>query len=72
MRHILAVAVLGMSLAFGASAAVAGVDNHEGGDKHFPAQQTGPQMQVSDEPQQTAPADPFMLPPTGHTVERER
>ncbi len=70
MRHILAVAVLGMSLAFGASAAVAGVDNHEGGDRHFP--QTGPQMQVPDQPQQTAPADPNTSPLTRHMLEKDR
>ncbi len=69
MRHILAVAVLGVSLALGASAAVAGVDNHEGGDRHVPQ---GPQMQVPDQPQQTAPADPNTSPLTRHMLEKDR
>ncbi len=70
MRHILAVAVLGISLALGASAAVADVGDHERGDRHLP--QTGPQMQVPDQPQQAAPADPNTSPFTRHMLEKDR
>lgn len=56
MRHVLAVAVLGASLALGASAALA-ADGFDYTDRH-PAPAQPAQVQTPDQPQQMAPADP--------------
>jgi len=54
MRHFLSVALLGASLAFGASAALAGDSKGDPTLNAFPSYQ----LQAPDQPQQVAPAGP--------------
>ena len=59
MRHFLAVALLGASLAFGASAALAGDSKGDPTLDPFPSYQ----VQAPDQTQQVAPAGPTMPAP---------
>ena len=60
MRHFLAVALLGASLAFGASAALAGDSKGDPTLNVFPSYE----VQAPDQTQQVAPAGPTMPEPT--------